>query len=586
MTEHLVKIEDVTIGYKRGGQPVPIVKSATLSIAAGQVLALVGESGSGKTLLSKSLLQLLPDGVQVQSGRLIVGGHNVMDMTPKDLNSYRGAVVGMVFQEPLTSLNPALKIGDQLSEGLRLHTDMGAKEQEAACIAMLERVKIRNPEQALKAYPHEFSGGMRQRIMLASVMLLRPALLVADEPTTALDVMIQREIMDIMMELCRDQNTALLLISHDLALVSQYADQVAVMEKGVIVEEGLVENVLTKPQHSYTKKLIAAVPGQAGAQSEKNTAAETVLKACDVAVHFPIESTKSFWKKPDVLRAVKGVSVSVNAGETVALVGESGSGKSTLGRAILNMVPVKQGLIEFDGVEIAASDKTMWRNLRSKMQFIFQDPFSSLDPRMRVGDIICEGLTDLKAEERQARLDTILPEVGLSAEYKDRYPHELSGGQRQRVCIARALIMEPSFVVADEPVSALDVTVQTQILQLLRLLQQRKGFACLFITHDLAVVEDVADRIMVMYHGCILEEGRTADVLTNPQHPYTRALLEAAPKFGKKSKRRALEYAPVSDLKGHDYLPLDAAQHDLPAVGHRQFIEVSNGHKVACIPHV
>lgn len=585
MAEHLVSIENVTIGTYRDGIAVPIVHDATLSIKAGETLALVGESGSGKTLLSKSLLQLLPDGVEVQQGTAAVNGVSVFDLQGDTLNRYRGAQVGMVFQEPLTSLNPSLRIGMQLEEGLKLHTDMNADERKAACIDMLTKVKIAEPEKALSAFPHEFSGGMRQRIMLASVMLMKPGLLVADEPTTALDVMIQRDVMDIMMGLCRDEGTALLLISHDLALVSEYADSVAVMEKGVIVEEGTVQQVLANPKHSYTKKLIAAVPGKAKEACAFQPDIPAILSANDIEVHFPKEKPFGFWHKREVLRAVKGISLQIQAGETVALVGESGSGKSTLGRAILNLLPVASGELLYKDGPVSHSDRTTWQDLRKKLQFIFQDPFSSLDPRMRVGDIICEGLEGLKPAERQARFDTIMKDVGLDASFQSRFPHEMSGGQRQRVCIARALIMEPDFVVADEPVSALDVTVQAQVLELLRKLQTEKGFACLFITHDLAVVAEVADRVMVMYHGCVLEEGVARDVLENPVHPYTRKLLEAAPRFELADSSEG-QVDSDSLPEGTAYLPPDAAQYDEPIIQQRFFINISESHRVACVPAV
>lgn len=485
----------------------------------------------------------------------------------------------MVFQEPLTSLNPALKVGDQLAEGLRLHTNMGGGEIRQACLDMLRRVQLNDPEEAMGRYPHEFSGGMRQRIMLASVMLLKPALLVADEPTTALDVMIQKEILGIMVGLVREEGASLLLVTHDLALVSEYADRVGVMEKGVLVECGPAQDVLFHPAHPYTRRLRDAVPGQSRKQAAKGGV--PLIRGEDIRVSFA-DNALLWWRRKHV-NAVKGVSVSISAGETVALVGESGSGKSTLGRALLGLTDMTSGTVYYDGREISADIRSRSPQDRKRMQLIFQDPFSSLNPRMTVGVVLRESLrhgTGLSGKEKDRLVRETLEKTGLSETYIKRLPHELSGGQRQRVCIARAMICAPTVVVSDEPVSALDVTVQAQVLNLLRDLQQEHNFAHLFISHDLAVVEEISDRVMVMYHGHILEEGSVAQIFDTPHHPYTVALLNAAPGFGATKRGRVKE---VDWPAAYEPTPLDGIKNNNIGDNAIIFREVTPGHKVSSL---
>jgi len=434
----------------------------------------------------------------------------------------------MVFQEPMSSLNPAITIGRQLIEGLRLHRRLPVNECRRRACAMLERVRIQDAERCLNAYPHEFSGGMRQRIMLASVLLLEPRLLIADEPTTALDTMSQREVLELITELTRNANIATLLITHDLGVVARYAEEVIVLERGHLRESGPTTQVLTEPAHPYTCRLLAARPHARNLVSTQTPEPPVVLEVENVSINYP--------GKRRLLRAgvpkqiVYGANISLREGEIVALVGASGSGKSTLGRAILRLKNVAGGSIRVCGQDIASLAPEAYRRYRAEAQLIFQDPYSSLDPRIRVADTIGAPLRvqGVPKNERQRRVEAVLEQVGLTG-FGDRFPHQMSGGQRQRVAIARAIISRPRLVVADEPVSALDMTIQAQVLTLLQRLQSDYGFACLFITHDLSVVAQIASHVLVMSAGRIIERGPTADVLRRPQHDYTRALLAATP---------------------------------------------------------
>ena len=512
----------------------PLVADLSFTLAAGERLGIVGESGSGKTLATRAVPRLLAPGLRITSGRIEFDGRDLGQADEADLRAMRGAGVGLVFQEPMTSLNPAIKVGEQLAEGLRLHTDLDDGEIRLRSIAMLERVRIADPAGCLDRHPHEFSGGMRQRIMLASVLLLKPRLLIADEPTTALDTLSQRDVLEIMRELTAELGTGLILITHDLGIVARYTDQVLVMEKGVLVEQGPTDRVLAAPRHPYTQRLVAALPRRAEARPAAASGgaaapAAPVLEASGVSVDYP--GKPGFFRRGAARRVVEGVNLSVAAGEIVALVGASGSGKTTLGRAALDLVAPSAGEIRFDGVALAAMDSAQRRRFRREAQLVFQDPFSSLDPRMRIGAIVAATLRHLPGVsrgERRARVAAALESVGLSG-FANRYPHQMSGGQRQRVAIARAIVSEPRLVVADEPVSALDLTIQRQVLELFQKLQEERGFACLFITHDLAVVDQVADRVAVMESGRIVEEGPTALILDSPSHDYTRRLLEATP---------------------------------------------------------
>jgi peptide/nickel transport system ATP-binding protein len=519
----------IEVANRDGNPRLPLVEDLSFSIKPGEFVALVGESGSGKTMAARSILDLLPPGVARTNGSIKLEERELTELPPRKLRDIRGGMVGMVFQEPMVSLNPALTIRRQLEEGLKLHTKLSSKVIQASCIAMLRRVQIPDPERCLASYPHEFSGGMRQRIMLASVMLLKPKLLIADEPTTALDTLSQREVMELMVELARDNGVAVLLITHDLGLVARYAARVLVLEKGVMVESGETRQVLGQPAHPYTRKLVDSLPRRPETRVLAPSDAPVILSIEKACIDYEGRSGL-LWRAPSK-RVVHHVDMTVRAGEIVALVGGSGSGKTTLGRAVLALRPLSDGTICFDGTDISQMSRKQNRDFRRAVQLVFQDPFSSLDPRIRVGSIVGAALRHvpgLSSWERRSRIEATLAEVGLGG-FADRFAHQMSGGQRQRVSIARAIASRPRLVVADEPVSALDVTIQRQVLNLLQTLQSQYGFACLFITHDLGVVEEVADRVCVMSQGSIVETGTTNTVFDDPQHDYTRALLAATP---------------------------------------------------------
>ncbi|MBU8541135.1 dipeptide ABC transporter ATP-binding protein [Falsiroseomonas tokyonensis] len=520
----LLRIDRLRIGAK---PDFTAVQDVSFTLAPGEILALVGESGSGKTATARAVIGLLPPGLTVTGGGITFDG---AVLTPEKMRPLRGPGIGMVFQEPMTSLNPALPIGLQMSEGLALHTKLRGAGVTKACEAMLARVGIADPAACLRAYPHEFSGGMRQRIMLASVMLLRPKLLIADEPTTALDTLTQAEVLDLMVALTREQGSAVLLITHNLGLVARYADRALVMRRGRIIEQGAARALLAAPQESYTRALVEALPRR-GPPPPLRAPSEPLLQAQALTVDFA--GRRRFFTRGRAVQAVRGVDLAIHAGEAVALVGGSGSGKTTLGRALLRLVDPSGGRILFRGQDISRLKGAALLPFRMACQIVFQDPYSSLDPRMRVAQIVAEPLRHLPrlgAAERDRRVEAMLDQVGLAG-FGARHPHALSGGQRQRVAIARALVRDPDFVMADEPVSALDMTIQKQILTLLRDLQQARRFACLFISHDLAAVGEIADRVVVMQNGLVVEEGDRDAVFDAPRHAYTRALLDAAPRL-------------------------------------------------------
>jgi peptide/nickel transport system ATP-binding protein len=520
MADALLDIEGLTIEADAG--PV-LLQDFSLTLKPGEFAALVGESGSGKTMASRAILGLLPPGVRRTGGQLLFQGRDVGKLSHAELRRIRGGEIGMVFQEPMVSLNPAMRIGTQLEEGLKLHRSMTAAERREACLAMLERVRIADPGRVLASYPHEFSGGMRQRIMLASVMMLKPKLLIADEPTTALDTLAQREVLDVMAELAAEAQTAVILITHNLGLVARYAERAVVLEKGRTVEQGPAARVLAQPSDPYTQRLVGSLPQRTARKGPAPTGELLSVKDLKVQYRRRGETTD--------FQALAGVSLQVATSETVAVVGGSGCGKTTLGRAVLGLNPAARGEIRFDGLDplnLSSADQAAFRR---QTQLVFQDPYSSLDPRMRVRQVVAEPLRllpELSKAERAARVEEVLTDVGLE-HLADRYPHQMSGGQRQRVAIARAVVTRPRFVVADEPVSALDATIQAQVLQLFEKLQEVYGFACLFITHDLGVVEQIADRVIVMRDGLIVEEGSRDAVFDRPRDPFTRELLAATP---------------------------------------------------------
>jgi microcin C transport system ATP-binding protein len=520
----LVEVENLSVAF--GTRRV--VDDVSFTLDRGETLALVGESGSGKSVTALSLLQLLPSGGTNPTGSILLDDQQMIGADPDSLHRARGDVAGIVFQEPMTSLNPLHRIGRQIGEAITLHRRIPADRLRTRVIEVLHQAGFADAEHRLEAFPHQLSGGQRQRVMIAMALANDPALLIADEPTTALDVTIQAQILQLLARLRTERRLALLLITHDLQIVRRYADRMCVMKDGVVVEAGCVADVFAAPSHPYTRMLLAAVPK--GEATRLPNDAKPLLQADNVKVHFAIRRGV-LRRAIGYVRAVDGVSVTVREGETVGLVGESGSGKTTMALAALRLEHAT-GRIDFDGENIASLDRRALRRLRARMQIVFQDPFGSLSPRMPVGDIIAEGLRvhepGLSRSERADRVTAELDEVGLPADSADRYPHEFSGGQRQRIAIARAMVLKPCFVVLDEPTSALDMSVQAQIVDLLRRLQQVHGLAYLFISHDLKVVRALAHRVVVLRQGRVVEQGSADEVFANPREDYTRALMAAA----------------------------------------------------------
>jgi len=523
----LLEIRNLSIAFRTSGREVPVVRAVDLTIRRGETSALVGESGSGKTLLARSIVDLMPPDATITGGSIAFDGATVLPADPAVHHGLRGRQVGYIFQEPLSSLNPALRIGVQLTEGLRHHRGLPSDAAHAEALDMLDRLKIAAPERAMQLYPHELSGGMRQRVMIAAALIMKPALLIADEPTTALDSIIQGEVLGLLKDTAQAQGTAVLMVTHDLSAVAGFADTVSVMSRGEIVEAGSVEATLGKPRHPYTRALLAATlqPITGDAPPPPPAADTPLLDVRGLSVAFA--------GKPAGLRRIRAqtraldtVSFSIMPGESLAIIGQSGSGKTTLARAIAGLQPIAGGDILFHGEPIAG----VRRRGEQPVQFIFQDPFGSLDPRMKVAAIVEEALkfdSRHSAATRREKAAQALADVSLDSSFLDRFPHQLSGGQRQRVSIARAIVRDPEFIIADEPVSALDLTVQAQILELFLDLKARLGFACLFVSHDLGVVEHFADRIGVLFKGRLVEIGPRAAIFERPHHDYTRALLSA-----------------------------------------------------------
>ncbi len=519
----LLAVERLTVAF--GAKTV--VRDVSFTLDRGETLALVGESGSGKSLTALSVLQLLPPGAAC-TGSVVLAGQQMIGAPDADLRGHRGGTAGIVFQEPMTSLNPLKRIGAQVAEAIFLHRAMAKDALRVRVADLLTEVGFPDAAHRLDAFPHQLSGGQRQRVMIAMALANDPALLIADEPTTALDVTIQAQILKLLAAAKAARGLALLLISHDLAIVRRYADRVAVMQRGDVVEAGDVGDVFAAPAHPYTVALLAAEPR--GAPSPVDAAAPVLCEARGLRVHFPIRRGV-LRRTVGHVRAVDGISLSVREGETVGLVGESGSGKSTTGYALLRLQDAEGG-IRFRGEDVQAMDAKRLRRLRAQMQIVFQDPYGSLSPRLSVGEIISEGLAvhepGLDRAAREARVAAALADVGLPADIGGRFPHEFSGGQRQRIAIARAIILHPRFVVLDEPTSALDMSVQAQIVELLRRLQAEHGLGYLFISHDLKVVRAMAHRIIVMRQGKVVEEGPADEIVRRPKQPYTRALMAAA----------------------------------------------------------
>ncbi len=528
-TAPLLSIEDLSVAFRQDGRENLAVDHVSLTIARGETVALVGESGSGKSVTALSVLKLLPyPAASHPSGRVLFKGEDLLDADETDLRRVRGNDITMIFQEPMTSLNPLHTVERQIGEILKLHRGMSDAAARARTLELLAQVGIHEAEKRLGAYPHQLSGGQRQRVMIAMALANEPDLLIADEPTTALDVTVQAQILKLLKELQREHGMAMLFITHDLGVVRKVADRVCVMTGGKIVEQGATEQIFERPGHPYTGHLIAAEPK--GEPPLADESAEIVVEGEDVKVWFPIK--RGLMRRTvGHVKAVDGIDLTIRRGQTLGVVGESGSGKTTLGLALMRLIS-SEGRIAYLGERIDGRSFNAMRPLRRHMQIVFQDPFGSLSPRMSIGEIVAEGLRvhfpDISLAERDGCVSKALEEVGLDPETRHRYPHEFSGGQRQRIAIARAMVLEPEFVMLDEPTSALDMSVQAQVVDLLRDLQKRHNLAYLFISHDLKVVRALANDVIVMRAGNVVEKGPAADVFDRPTTDYTKALMAAA----------------------------------------------------------
>ena len=529
MAEPLLSVRNLGVTFRQGGNVTVAVEGASFDIDKGETVALVGESGSGKSVTALSVMRLLPyPAAEHPTGEIVFKGKDLLKATDRELRHVRGNDISIVFQEPMTSLNPLHTIERQVGEILKVHRGMSEHAAKGRVLELLDQVGIREAASRLSAYPHQLSGGQRQRVMIAMALANEPDLFIADEPTTALDVTVQAQILKLLADLQKQTGMALLFITHDLGIVRKFARRVSVMTSGRIVEQGPTEEIFTHPQHAYTRHLLAAEPK--GDPPKSDTSATVVMEADDLKVWFPIRRGL-LRKTVGYIKAVDGVDIKVREGQTLGVVGESGSGKTTLGLALMRLIS-SEGRIVFLGKEIEDNNFKEMRPLRSEMQIVFQDPFGSLSPRMSVGDIVGEGLRvhapDLPLAERHAKVKQALVEVGLDPSTAHRYPHEFSGGQRQRIAVARAIVLEPRFIMLDEPTSALDMSVQAQVVDLLRDLQRRRNLAYLFISHDLKVVRALANEILVMRNGKVVEHGPAADVFDAPRTDYTRALMAAA----------------------------------------------------------
>ncbi len=562
MSDSIVQVKDLWVEFKTDEGTVQAVKGATYDIPRGKTVGLVGESGSGKSVSSLAMMGLIPQppGI-IKQGEILFEGEDLLKKTESEMRKVRGNDISMIFQEPMTSLNPVFTVGDQIGETLRLHQKLNKKEADEKALDLLDKVGIPNPSQRIKSYPHEMSGGQRQRVMIAMAIACEPKLLIADEPTTALDVTIQKQILELLAKLQEDFNMSMLFITHDLALIGDIADDVIVMYKGDIVERGKCSKIFQNANHPYTRGLIACRPplehipqrlpmvsdfmDETGKEKSFDNSkvqdriirplgdSEVLMEMKDIKKHFPIRGG-IFGTVKDHVKAVDGVSLNVYKGRTLGLVGESGCGKTTLGRTVLRLIEPTEGQIIYNGEDITNYDKTQMREMRKKMQIIFQDPYASLNPRMTVGSSIMEPMVihnlGSSRSERQDMAADLMKRVDLEPFHLNRYPHEFSGGQRQRICIARALAVKPDFIICDESVSALDVSVQAQVLNLLLDLQDEFNLTYIFISHDLAVVKFISDELAVMNGGKVVELADSRSIYENPQEDYTKKLLEAIPK--------------------------------------------------------
>lgn len=572
----VLSVQDLTVSVRTGTGLVPLISNISFNLARGETLAIAGESGSGKSITSLAIMGLLPPpAVRVTGGSIMLGDRNLTALPESELRAVRGNRVAMIFQEPMTSLNPVMTIGTQLIEAIRAHEPISRAQARRQALAALTAVRLSEPTRRMGQFPHELSGGMRQRVMIAMALALKPDVLIADEPTTALDVTVQREVLDLLRDLQASHGTAILLITHDMGVVAEMADRVVIMRKGVIEETGGAGDIFAAPQQPYTKALLASVPrmGQGGPAVPRPDA-PVVAELRDVQVRFDLRGGV-LNRVTHRVHAVEGVSLDIRAGETFSLVGESGCGKSTIARAIVGLVP-HTGLIRVGDQTVGTMTAQARKRLSVATQIIFQDPMAALDPRMTVGDQIAEPLLIHlagDAQSRRARAAALIEKVGLTTAQLDNYPHEFSGGQRQRICIARALALTPKLIIADESVSALDVSVQARVLDLLRALKDEFGIAMLFISHDMAVVENISDRVAVMHLGQIVEVGSRAQIFGNPQHPYTRRLMAAVPIADPKAVRPA-----TPRMSGEIPNPVHPAG---VTVARHEMTQVDSGHLVA-----
>jgi peptide/nickel transport system ATP-binding protein len=527
----LLSIEGLTVALPKGGDRPHALRDVTLELNENEILCVVGESGSGKSMTASAVMGLLPEGVLPEAGRIVFEGRDLLTLSEPEFRKLRGARLGMVFQEPMTALNPLRTIGSQIAEMFRVHTSLSTAERNARVLALLEQVRIPDPASAAKAFPHELSGGQRQRAMIAMALALEPKLLICDEPTTALDVTTQAQILELIRDLQRRTGTAVLFITHDFGVVADIADRVAVMRHGEVVEQGLAAEVLNNPRHPYTRALVAAVPPLTPPAAQV-LGGETVLQIEHLSKTY--RKAGLFGRNRRVTHAVRDVTLSLPRGGTLGIVGESGSGKSTLARCLVRLLDPEEGSIRIDGQDRLALSRNELRRDARRIQMVFQDPYASLNPRRKVGELVAQGpmVHGTPRAQAMAQARELFELVGLDPRALDRFPHEFSGGQRQRIGLARALAMRPEVLVADEPVSALDVSVQAQVLKLLAELRKRLGLSMVFITHDLRVAAQLCDRIAVMRQGEVVEEGATAEIFANPQHEYTRALFAAVPGQG------------------------------------------------------
>ena len=553
-TGKLLSVKDLTVHFDTDEGVVEAVNDVSLDIRPGEIVGLVGESGSGKTVTAQSILRLVPrPPARFVGGSAVFNGEDLLTLPIERLRRIRGAGISMIFQEPMTALSPLHRVGRQLSEMLRFHTSLDPEAAWKFGVEWLDKVGLPEPEQRMSFYPHHLSGGMRQRVMIAMALMLKPRLIIADEPSTALDVTVQAQIFRLLMRM-KEEDTSMLLITHDLAVVWEVCDRIYVMKDSRLVERGDIEPIFREPAHDYTRSLLRAVPrlyetGDSALRPETGARQATMgrnglLQVKNLRVWFPVKKGL-FARTTGHVKAVDDIDLAIAGGTTVGLVGESGSGKTTLGRAVIGLQAINDGSIVFEDTEIGGLNKRRLKPWRRNLQMIFQDPYSSLNPRMTVMDILTEGLKEhgLLDMSKRDKAVQLLEEVELRADMANRYPFEFSGGERQRISIARALSLEPKFIVCDEAVSALDVTIQAQIIELLRSLQARYGIAYLFISHDLSVVRQLSGQILVMHQGKIVERGRTDDVIFNPRHEYTRTLLDAVPVPGDLERRRRMRAA-------------------------------------------